>query len=168
MSVIDGRRWRHGGVRCELEWLDEALELAEQEARETAGEAAHAEEVALRRAEVLRLCRELRQHARSVLVTARDLRPGELVASKGSPGLCPSLEAVGGWIRCCMAVYDELQLTLGLRAEEEPRFGTRRGEEPGFRTRSRAWKPLPREGDGGGDRRLEPRPGGRAGRLSEH
>jgi hypothetical protein len=168
MSVIDRRRWRHGGEPSGLEWLDEALDLAEHEARVAAGEVAHAEEVALRRAEVLRLCRELRRQARSVLVTASDLRPGELVASRSSPGLCPSLEAVGGWIRCCMAVYDELQVTLGIRGEEEPRFGTRRGEEPGFLTRSRAWKPLPREGDGGADRRLEPRPGGRAGRLSEH
>ena len=167
MSVIDRKPWRDGGVRSELEWLDEALELAEHEAREAAGEAAHAEDVASRRAEVLRLCRELRRQARSVLVTASDLSPGELVARRGSPGLCPSLEAVGGWIRCCMAVYDELQVTLGIRAEEEPRFGTRRGEEPGFLMRAGASKPLLGEGMAAPIAGSNPGPAGRTGRRTK-
>jgi hypothetical protein len=121
------RQSREGVLRV---WRDEVLDqlddedLAVVEAEQAAGDAAHAAAVALRQAEVLRLCRDLQRAARSVLVTATDLSPWELLAGCGSPGLCPSLEAVGSWVRACMESYDGLQVALGITEAEEPRFGT--------------------------------------------
>ena len=125
MSVIDRRRWRHGGVPSELEGLDEALDLAELDAQRAAGDAAHAAAQLRRRAEVLRLCGLFRRYAHGVLVTASDLEPAKLITCVGDRGMCPSLEAVAQCIDHCREIYDELQLTLGLRDDEPPRFGTR-------------------------------------------
>jgi hypothetical protein len=124
--VIDRKRWRAGQCPRALEGGDATLDLAESAAPVAASEAGHAAAVRERGQRVLRLALALRLEFVRAGVVCSVLVPAELLAGSGSREFCPSLEAVGDVIDHCRELYDELQVTLGIRADEAPRFGTRR------------------------------------------